>query len=143
MEHSVRLIRHSQLPLWPSALKDMARRPTLGGVAFRVKRVYDEPSPDDGYRVLVDRLWPRGVTKERAALDRWAKEIAPSTDLRVWFHHHPDEFDVFAERYRAELDANEAEVDLLREAGPVVTLLYSVRDHEHNHAVVLAAYLEG
>lgn len=112
-------------------------------MAFRVKRVYDEPSPDDGFRVLVDRLWPRGVTKQRAALDLWAKEVAPSNELRVWFHHHPDEFDAFAGRYRAELDANGPEVDRLRDVGPVVTLLYSVRDHEHNHAVVLAEYLAG
>ncbi|NMO56912.1 DUF488 domain-containing protein [Actinoplanes sp. TBRC 11911] len=110
-------------------------------MTFRVKRVYDAPSPDDGYRVLVDRLWPRGVTKERAALDLWAKEVAPSTDLRVWFHQHPDEFDVFAERYRTELDANPAAVDRLRDLAPVVTLLYSVHDREHNHAALLAEYL--
>jgi uncharacterized protein YeaO (DUF488 family) len=112
-------------------------------VEFRVKRVYDEPSPDDGFRVLVDRLWPRGVTKERAALDLWAKDVAPSSELRVWFHSHPAEFEEFAERYRAELDANAPEVDRLRDLAPVVTLLYGVRDHEKNHAVVLAAYLKG
>jgi len=107
---------------------------------FRVKRVYDDPAADDGCRVLVDRLWPRGVTKERAALDRWAKEVAPSTELRTWFHAHPDQFPEFARRYRAELDGNPA-VAGLRDLGPTVTLLYSVRDAEHNHAQLLADYL--
>ena len=108
---------------------------------FRVKRVYDDPTADDGKRVLVDRLWPRGVTKERAALDRWAKEVAPSTELRTWFHSHPDQFPEFAERYRGELTGNPA-VDELRHLDGTVTLLYSVRDAEHNHAQILAAYLK-
>nr|WP_296067731.1 DUF488 family protein [uncultured Actinoplanes sp.] len=110
-------------------------------MAFRIKRVYDEASPEDGYRVLVDRLWPRGITKERAALDRWEKDVAPTTELRQWYHHHEDQFDVFAERYLAELTGNEA-VDRLRDLPqPVVTLLYSVRDPVHNHARLLAEYL--
>jgi uncharacterized protein YeaO (DUF488 family) len=107
---------------------------------YRVKRVYDDPSADDGKRVLVDRLWPRGVTKERAALDLWAKEVAPSTELRTWFHAHPDQFPEFAKRYRAELTDNNAIKDLKAIEG-TVTLLYSVRDAEHNHAQILAEYL--
>jgi len=113
-------------------------------VVFRIKRVHDTPVPADGYRVLVDRLWPRGVSKERAALDHWAKDVAPSTELRTWFHAHLDRFPEFAARYRAELDAAPDAVAALRELGrtrPVVTLLYSVRDTEQNHARVLADYL--
>ena len=115
-------------------------------VVFRIKRVHDAPAPSDGARVLVDRLWPRGVSKERAALDRWAKDVAPSTELRTWFHAHPDQFPEFARRYRAELDTARDAVGELRELGRtrrVVTLLYSVRDTEHNHARVLADYLAG
>jgi uncharacterized protein YeaO (DUF488 family) len=114
-------------------------------MVYLVKRVYDDPAPADGYRVLVDRLWPRGVTKERAALDLWAKDAAPSTELRTWFHAHPDRFAEFADRYRAELAANPAIGrlrDLAREH-PTVTLLYSVRDADHNHARVLADHLAG
>ena len=109
-------------------------------MVVRVKRVYDDPAPGDGFRVLVDRLWPRGVSRERAALGQWAKEAAPSTELRNWFHAHTDQFDEFARRYRAELDGNPAVGELreLTRAHPVVTLLYSVRDAEHNHARVLA-----
>lgn len=112
-------------------------------VAFRTKRVYDDPAPGDGFRVLVDRLWPRGVTKERAALDLWLKEVAPSTELRTWFHARSDAFDEFAARYRDELGTNPA-VDELRRIGranPTVTLLYSVKDPVRNHAVLLADYL--
>jgi DNA-3-methyladenine glycosylase len=112
-------------------------------VPYRIKRIYDPPAPEDGFRVLVDRLWPRGVTKQRAALDLWLKEVAPSTELRTWFHARPDGFDEFADRYRAELAANPA-VDELRavaKAHPAVTLLYSVKDPERNHAAVLADYL--
>jgi uncharacterized protein YeaO (DUF488 family) len=115
----------------------------LWGVRFLIKRVYDEADPGDGFRVLVDRLWPRGVTKERAALDLWLKEVAPSTELRTWFHAQPDRFDEFAERYRAELESNPA-VDQLRDIGrkhPTVTLLYSVKDAAHNHATILRSYL--
>jgi DNA-3-methyladenine glycosylase len=112
-------------------------------VGFLVKRVYADPDPGDGFRVLVDRLWPRGVTKERAALDRWLKEVAPSTELRTWFHAQADGFDEFADRYRAELATNPA-VGELREIGgthPTVTLLYSVKDPARNHAGILATYL--
>jgi uncharacterized protein YeaO (DUF488 family) len=112
-------------------------------VPYRIKRIYDPPAPEDGFRVLVDRLWPRGITKQRAALDLWLKEVAPSTELRTWFHAQRDGFDEFAERYRAELAPTPA-VDELREAAkahPAVTLLYTVKDPERNHAAVLAEYL--
>jgi uncharacterized protein YeaO (DUF488 family) len=114
-------------------------------VDLQVKRVYDDPAPGDGFRVLVDRLWPRGVSKQRAALDLWAKEIAPTTELRNWFHAHPGDFDEFSRRYRAELKDN-PEVDRLRgelSAHPVVTFLYAVHDTEHNHAQILAQVLAG
>ena len=85
---------------------------------FTVKRIYDAPAPDDGYRVLVDRLWPRGVSKERADIDEWLKDVAPSTELRRWFHQSPSDeaevFDEFRRRYESELDTNSA-VDALRE----------------------------
>lgn len=110
-----------------------------------IKRIYDEPSPQDGYRILVDRLWPRGVSKERAALDLWMKAIAPSPELRRWFGHDPERFDEFAEQYRRELDANTEAVDELEsvcsEQGDV-TLLYAAKDPIINHAEVLREYLE-
>lgn len=110
---------------------------------IRVKRIYDPEAGDDGARVLIDRLWPRGVRKEAAGLALWLREIAPSPELREWFGHDPARFDEFSRRYRAELDANAEAVgrirDLLRSGR--VTLLYAAHDAEHNHAVVLADYL--
>jgi uncharacterized protein YeaO (DUF488 family) len=114
------------------------------GPDIRVKRIYDPPHSKDGARVLVDRLWPRGVRKEAAKLTLWLKEIAPSTDLRKWFGHDPARFAEFARRYRVELSANKDAVDRLHDlvkAGPVVTLLYAAHDTEHNEARVLADYL--
>lgn len=110
---------------------------------FKLKRVYEEPAHADGYRVLVDRLWPRGVSKAAAKLDLWLKEIAPSAELRTWFEHDPQKFAAFAEAYRAELDHNPA-VETLRAAAvqQTVTLLYAARDEQINHAVVLKDYLE-
>lgn len=108
-------------------------------MAIHIKRVYDQPAASDGYRVLVDRLWPRGLTKERAALDRWLKEIAPSTDLRKWFHETGD-YDAFAARYRAELAGNPGAVAELRAIVAEhsdVTLLYSTHDESHNHAEII------
>lgn len=109
---------------------------------LRRKRAYDTASADDGFRVLVDRLWPRGVSKERAAVDLWAKDAAPSPDLRRDWHAAPDdEWDVYADRYRAQLAHESAEA--LRELAaalrphPVVTLVYAAHDPVHNHAVVL------
>jgi uncharacterized protein YeaO (DUF488 family) len=108
-------------------------------VEIRIERVYDDASPSDGLRVLVDRLWPRGLSKERAALDLWAKEVAPSTELRKAFHHEGMTWDAFAAAYRAELAENPAVPRLRDELEPhdVVTLLHSVHDAEHNHAVLL------
>src|SRR3546814_13143353 len=98
----------------------------------------DLAAPDDGVRILIDRLWPRGVSKAGAALDEWMKEIAPSTELRKWFGHDPARWDEFQRRYRAELTAHPAELDRLRAlAGKqVVTLVYSAHDEAHNDAVV-------
>jgi uncharacterized protein YeaO (DUF488 family) len=110
----------------------------------RIKRVYEPAEAADGYRVLVDRLWPRGVTHERAAVDLWLKAAAPSPELRTWWDHDPDRFDEFAERYRAELDGSPA-VDellgLLREHG-ALTLVYAARDPQVNHALVLRDVLD-
>ncbi len=106
---------------------------------IQCRRIYDDPSPDDGFRVLVDRLWPRGVRKEDAQLDQWAKDLAPSTELRKWFHHDSSQFDAFAEQYREELqELTPALKALLDEAGTrTLTLLYAARNTEHNHANVL------
>ena len=114
----------------------------------QIKRIYDDAADGDGYRVLVDRLWPRGVTKERAQLDAWLKEIAPSPALRTWWKHDPEHQDEFAIRYRAELDGNPATMkavielrELAAQGGPT-TLLYGAKDPEVNHAKILAQYLE-
>jgi uncharacterized protein YeaO (DUF488 family) len=110
---------------------------------YRTKRVYEPVAPDDGFRVLVDRLWPRGVSKDRAALGLWLKDVAPSTELRQWFHRTPDAYDEFAERYRAELADNPA-LDELRRIGrehDPVTLLYSAADPDRNHARIIAELL--
>lgn len=104
-----------------------------------IKRIYEPPADEDGLRVLVDRLWPRGVSKEDAALDLWLKEVAPTPELRTWFGHEPERFEEFSARYRAELESNPALDRLLeaaRDAEPV-TLLYAARDPECNHAAVL------
>ena len=108
-----------------------------------VKRIYESPAPDDGQRVLVDRVWPRGVRKEHAALSLWLKEIAPSEDLRKWFGHEPERWAEFQRRYRAELDGNGEAVAQLRGllGKGKVTLLYGAHDEVHNNAVVLAGYL--
>ena len=108
-----------------------------------VKRAYEAPDKADGQRVLVDRIWPRGVRKEDAELTLWLKEIAPSDELRKWFGHEPERWAEFQERYRAELDGNGEAVaelrGLLREGR--VTLLYGAHDEAHNNAVALAEYL--
>lgn len=111
---------------------------------LRIKRIYEPPEPTDGYRVLIDRLWPRGVSKERADLGQWLRDVGPSTALRQWFHHDPSRMDEFTARYRAELDANPAAVQVLLQLAddhPVVTLLYSAHDPKDNQAVVLRDYL--
>ena len=110
-----------------------------------VKRIYEPPAPDDGQRVLVDRIWPRGVSKEDAALALWLKDIAPSDALRGWFGHEPERWMEFQKRYRAELDRNGEVVGQLRAmlGKGRVTLLYGARDEAHNNAVALAGYLQG
>jgi uncharacterized protein YeaO (DUF488 family) len=111
---------------------------------IRVKRVYDPPEAEDGSRVLVDRLWPRGARKDEAKVTLWLKEIAPSDNLRRWFGHDPARFAEFSRRYRAELGANKdavSQMEDLMKAGPV-TLLYAAHDEEHNNARVLADYLK-
>lgn len=110
---------------------------------FRTARVYDGPSTDDGIRVLADRLWPRGLSKDKAAVDLWAKDVTPSNDLRTWYHAHSDRFEEFAERYRAELDEQVDALDEVRSAGKVVTLLTARKEIEHSHLVVLVDVLEG
>lgn len=112
---------------------------------LQIKRIYTEPSKNDGYRVLVDRLWPRGVSKRRATIDVWMKDIAPSSELRVWFNHKPERFEEFSARYADELSQNPA-VEALKNiiaTHPQVTLLYAAKDSAINHAVVLMKFLEG
>ncbi|MBL1096477.1 DUF488 domain-containing protein [Streptomyces coffeae] len=113
----------------------------------RVRRVYEAPEPDDGTRVLVDRIWPRGLAKDDVQLDDWAKAAAPSTELRRWYGHQPERYAEFARRYRAELaEPERAEaVDRLREraeAGPL-TLLTATKDLDHSHAPLLADAVRG
>jgi uncharacterized protein YeaO (DUF488 family) len=106
---------------------------------IKLKRAYETPEPADGLRILVDRLWPRGVSKEAAAIDHWYKEVAPSTKLRLWFGHDPALWAEFGERYRHELAEKRGQLDELRahtRKGPV-TLVYAARDTAHNHAIVL------
>jgi uncharacterized protein YeaO (DUF488 family) len=111
--------------------------------SIRIKRVYERPTPEDGVRILVDRLWPRGLSKEAAALDHWFKDIAPSPELRTWFDHREDRFDEFKQRYRLELKANPALGEFRKLAKPgKATLLYAAHDEKVNHAVVLADYLQ-
>ncbi|WP_373651701.1 DUF488 domain-containing protein [Schlesneria sp. DSM 10557] len=109
-----------------------------------LKRVYDEPSSQDGTRILVERLWPRGVSKEKGAIDLWLKEIAPTTELRKWFGHDPAKWDEFRQRYWAELRHNQAPLETLRakSAEGAVTLVYSSHDQEHNSAIALRDFLE-
>ena len=107
------------------------------------KRIYDPPHPDDGRRVLIDHVWPRGVSRERARLDDWARELAPSDELRKWFDHVPARFPRFRTRYRAELASQPERLDELRRqaASGRLTFLYAARDQEHNNAVVLTELL--
>ena len=109
-----------------------------------IKRIYEPPSRSDGCRVLVDRVWPRGVKKEAAKLDEWLREIAPSTALRKWFGHQPKRWTLFRNRYLAELNEHTSLLQTLRERASRerVTLLYAARDQKFNHAVVLKEYLE-
>jgi uncharacterized protein YeaO (DUF488 family) len=114
---------------------------------FRIKRAYEPPGPEDGFRVLVDRLWPRGLSKEAAAIDEWQKEVAPSAELRKWFGHEPKRWARFKARYREELRTPErsAGLERLRTLGreqSVVTLVFAARDETHNHAAALLEVLK-
>jgi uncharacterized protein YeaO (DUF488 family) len=112
-------------------------------VDIRLKRAYDPASSSDGYRVLIDRLWPRGVSRERAKLDEWERELPPSTKLRQWFGHEPGRFEEFRRRYIEELRSQRPRLTELRRRARsgTLTLVYSARDAEHNDAVVLAEIL--
>lgn len=112
-------------------------------MSLAIKRVYEPAAPADGYRILVDRLWPRGLSKERAAVDLWLKTIAPSTELRQWFGHDPDKWDEFRKRYFAELATHVEELGQIRTLAKRrrVTLVYGARDTENNDAVALLDYL--
>ncbi len=109
----------------------------------QIKRVYDPAEAADGYRVLIDHVWPRGVSHERARLDEWARELAPSDDLRTWFSHVPERFGEFRARYRDELAAHNHLLEALREraSNGRLTIVYAARDREHNNAAVLAELL--
>ncbi len=111
---------------------------------FQIKRIYENASASDGYRVLIDRLWPRGIKKEMAKLDEWNKEVAPSTELRKQFNHKPERFDTFSALYRDELATKQADLNKLRNLAKKtrVTLLYAAKDVQVNHAVVLKEVLE-
>lgn len=116
-------------------------------MSLRVRRAYDPPAPDDGCRVLVDRLWPRGLKREAAGIDHWLRELAPSNELRVWFGHAPARWDEFRRRYAEELQSPAATAALaelrgLIAAHPVVTLLYAARDTTCNNAEALRLWLE-
>lgn len=112
---------------------------------IRIKRVYEQLDDEDGYRVLIDRLWPRGLSKEKAHVDLWLKEVAPSTELRKWYHHDVDKWDEFNTRYRKELTEKKELLqqirDLKKEHG-TVTLLYGAQDKEHSQAAVLLKVLK-
>lgn len=114
---------------------------------LKIKRVYERFDPEDGFRILIDRIWPRGESKEKAHLDLWLKDLAPSTDLRKWFGHDPKKFPEFKARYLAELTGENKQTALnqlkfLLQEHPVVTLIYSAKDEVHNNAVVLQELLE-
>jgi len=109
-------------------------------IDVRTKRVYEEANTGDGYRVLIDHVWPRGVSRERARLDEWARDLAPSDELRKWFDHVPERFGDFRSRYRRELAAHAEHLEQLRRRAEksALTIVYAARDTEHNNAVVLA-----
>lgn len=118
-------------------------KPAVPAANLRLKRAYEPAAPEDGLRILVDRLWPRGVSKDEAALDDWLKELAPSTDLRRWFHHEPANWAELQRRYKAELRQQAENVERLRDLARTrtITLVYAARDEQRNNAVVLRAVL--
>lgn len=115
----------------------------VAGAMIKIKRIYDSASKQDGFRILVDRLWPRGLSKDVAAVDLWIKDIAPSDDLRKWFGHDPEKWDDFRSRYQIELDSKTDDLQVLLEKcnQDTVTLLFAAKDSDHNNAVVLKDYL--
>jgi uncharacterized protein YeaO (DUF488 family) len=119
----------------PKAAKTSVREPSL----IRIKRAYDPPSADDGLRILIDRLWPRGLTKSKLKLDAWPKQLSPSNELRKWYQHDPEKFAEFRKRYLAELKAQGEGLDELRAAvkGQTVTLLTATKELDLSHAMVL------
>lgn len=113
-------------------------------VTVKIKRIYDPLADDDGYRILVDRLWPRGVKKESADIDLWLKEVTPSTELRTWFGHDPEKWAAFSRKYRAELHEEKESVEKLVAIArkyKTVSLLYAAKDQQHTHALVLQRYV--
>lgn len=113
-------------------------------VTFLTKRIYDSPAKGDGARVLVDRLWPRGMSKQKAALDMWLKDIAPSPELRVWFNHDPEKFSEFSKKYTSELASN-PNIQMIKDLvahHSTITLLYGAKDPTINHAIVLQKFLQ-
>ncbi len=110
---------------------------------IKIKRIYDAAGAEDGYRMLVDRLWPRGISKVRASLDEWNKAIAPSPELRKWFDHQPERFEAFSKQYRAELNQNQVQIDHILSIAQkqTVTLLYAAKSESINHAIVLLGFL--
>jgi uncharacterized protein YeaO (DUF488 family) len=121
----------------------VSKRPAAGNI--RLKRAYEQPADSDGVRILVDRLWPRGVSKADAAIDRWDKDIAPSTELRQWFGHEPKRWDEFRRRYTEEMHQHAALLEELRKLAceAPITLVYAAHDQAHNDAVVLRDVLLG
>ena len=114
-------------------------------MALRIKRVYEPSDDEDGKRILVDRLWPRGLSKKRAHVDAWLKDVAPSPELRRWFGHDPDKWNEFRRRYRAELENSPEAVEALKEeiGKSNATLLYGAKDEERNQAIVLREFITG
>ena len=113
-------------------------------MSIKIKRVYEKPEKTDGFRILVDRLWPRGLTKEKTAADLWLKEIAPSTELRKWFGHDPDKWPEFKKKYLEELKENKEPVSILKgyvKKETAVTLLYGAKDEVHNEALVIKEFI--
>lgn len=112
--------------------------------SITIKRIYEDPSKDDGYRILVDRIWPRGVSKEDAKLDDWDQEIAPTAELRKWFNHEDDKFEEFSKKYQKELKDKKENLTKIHDKakGHKVTLLYGAKNEKHNQAVVLQKVLK-
>ncbi len=111
---------------------------------LKIKRIYELPTPDDGIRIFVDRLWARGVTKDAAKLDYWFKDVAPSSDLRKWFNHEPEKFNEFARKYREELQRSKNDIEKIKDflKNNNVTLIYAAKSPTINHAVVLKNYID-